>query len=72
MYLFFYLSYILDYIFVYYCFNCLVLITRFLANIRVDGGFVNFKFRRLFFISLVFLIPLSILFSLTGDSYFFF
>ena len=67
MYLFFYLSYVLDYIFIYYCLNYLVLITRFLANIRVDKGFVDFEFRRLFF-----LISLSMLFSLINDSTVFF
>ena len=50
MYLFFYLSYIFDYIFVYYYFNYFVLITRFLADIRVNRGFVNFEFRGLFFL----------------------
>ena len=49
MYLFFHLSHIFDYIFAYYCLDCLVLMTRFMANIRVNGGFVDFKFRKLFF-----------------------
>ena len=67
MYLFFYLSYIFDYIFAYYCLNYFVLMTRFLADIRVDEGFVDFEFRGLFF-----LIPLSMLFPLIGDSIFLF
>ena len=50
MYLFFHLSYIFDYIFAYYCFNYLVLMTRFLTNIRVNRRFVDFKFRKLFFL----------------------
>ena len=71
MHLFFYLSYMLDYIFAYCYLNYFVLITRFLANIRVDGGFIDFNFRGLFFTGLVFLIPLSIPFSLTSNSTFF-
>ena len=50
IYLFFYLSYIFDYIFTYYYLNYLVLMTRFLANIRVNKRFVDFKLRRLFFL----------------------
>ena len=47
--------------------------TRFLADVRVNEGFVNFELRGLFFFTgLVFLISLSMLFPLTGDSTFFF
>ena len=38
MYLFFHLSHVFDHIFAYYCLGCLVLMTRFLADVRVDGG----------------------------------
>ena len=50
MYLFFYFSYIFDYIFAYYCLDCFVLITRFLADVRVDGRFIDFELRGLFFL----------------------
>ena len=73
MYLFFYLLYIFDHIFTYYCFGCLVLMTRFLADVRVNKGFVDFELRGLFFLyRLGFFISLSILFSLISDSTFLF